>query len=112
MLRNLFVSLLAITSLFLTITFLNAQAQGFQNKQVEYTDMKCHVLLASGKPIISLWRVDINQAANIKQWIVGKKVTPQNSIKSSVVYEVFDCIAGDALFTDAKASLLDLNTAR
>jgi hypothetical protein len=49
---------------------------------------------------------------SIKQWIVGKKVTPPNSIKPVAIYEVFDCIAGDVKFIDAKARRLDENTAR
>jgi len=112
MLRNLFLSQLAITSLFLSSGLFNAQAQNFQNKQVEYTDIKCHVLLATGKPMISLWRIDKNQVASIKQWIVGKKVTPPNSIKPVAIYEVFDCISGDVQFIDARARRLDENTAR
>jgi hypothetical protein len=112
MLRNLLLSQLVITSLFLSTGFFNAQAQDFQNKQIDYTDIKCHVLLATGKPMISLWRIDKNQVTSIKQWIVGKKFTPPNSIKPVAIYEVFDCIAGDAKFIDARARRLDENTAR
>jgi hypothetical protein len=90
----------------------NAQESGYKNKQVEYSDVKCHVVLTTGKAMISLWRIDKNQLTNIKQWIVGKKVTLPDSTKPSVVYKALSCIAGDAEFTSAKAKLLDENTAR
>jgi hypothetical protein len=89
-----------------------AQESGYKNKQGEYTDIKCHVVLTSGKAMISLWRIDRDKLTNIKQWIVGKQVTLPDSTKPSVIYKALSCIAGDAEFTSAKAKLLDENTAR
>ncbi len=112
MLAKLLLSGLLLVNFFLLSSFVSAQEPGFKHKQLEYTDVKCHVMLTTGKPMISLWRIGKKQEASIKQWIVGKKVTQPNSIESSVVYKVFSCIAGDAEFTDAKAKQLDENTAR
>lgn len=69
-------------------------------------------MLTSGKPMISLWRIDDTHKKTIKQWLVGKKVTPPDSTQSSVVYKVFSCVAGNEEFTDAKAKHLDEKTAR
>jgi hypothetical protein len=105
-------SVLVLTNLCLLCNTVNAQESAFKNKQVEYIDVKCHVVLTSGKPMISLWRVDTNQLASIKQWIIGKKVTTPDSTKPSIVYKAFSCIAGNADFTEPKAKKLDEITAR
>jgi hypothetical protein len=105
-------SALILTSSFLLITGVSALELGYQSKKLEYTDVKCHVMLTSGKPMISLWRIGKKQNETIKQWLVGKKVTPPDSTESSVVYKVFSCVAGDEEFTNAKARRLDETTAR
>ncbi len=112
MLAKLLLSGIILGNLSFLNGFVSAQEPAFKSKQLDYTDVKCHVMLTSGKPMISLWRIGKKQEATIKQWIVGKKVTQPNSIESSVVYKVFNCVAGDAEFTDAKAKQLDESTAR
>jgi hypothetical protein len=110
--RNLLLSGLVVASVFFLGNFSNTQAQTFKNKQVEYVDVKCHVLLASGKPMITLLRVDKVKVSSIREWLIGKTVTTPDSIKKVVVNEVYECITSEKEFKNLKVKLLDAKTAR
>jgi hypothetical protein len=105
------------TSLLLIISFLSifiicsAQAKYKKSAQPNQVDVKCHVRLSNELAMISLWRVNEENLATIEDWIVGKSVTPPDSINKVPIIKVFECTTREKKFKSVTAQRLYSNTA-
>lgn len=71
---------------------------------------KCHLVLIDGSEGIFFWRLSPKRFSNMSEWVVGRKVLPENSLEQVQVYKVHECVIEESNFTAVKAQLLDEKT--
>lgn len=109
--NNSLKTLFIIVSLLLPLSYsqITLSANFKENDKVS---VKCHVSLVDGNDIISFWSVQQNRLGELKDNIVGKKVTTSTSNQRIKIYKAYECALEDNDFKTSKARLLDSKTPR
>lgn len=111
--KNIFISITCSFVLFLsaaqTTTAANTENESLAADNDKVT-AKCHLVLIDGNEGIFFWRLSPKRFSNMSEWVVGRKVLPENSIEQVQVYKVHECVLEENEFTAVKAQLLDEKT--
>tara|TARA_R110000744_G_scaffold103392_2_gene198245 strand:+ start:2340 stop:2663 length:324 start_codon:yes stop_codon:yes gene_type:complete len=98
-------TLLIVSSILLINLSTNALAANTSAKN-RSVDVKCHVELASGKPLIYLANVKENQLNKLVDTLTNRKIFTPYDKKKQKVSQAFECVLMEAKFNSAKANEL------
>jgi hypothetical protein len=94
-----------VTLLLLTHVNFNVVAANLVVKEYK-VDVKCHIELVGGKPLIYFARVKESQVNKLVDTLANRKVPTPFSKERQRVYRAFECVLLKAKFNSVKANQL------